>query len=111
MFVKFASEGARDKAIATFNAQRLTNAGKSSFMNPDLPIGRRAPKSFLFGMKRLLVEWGEYQKNSLHVDTDALTLSVDALGQRSPRGSCPEGLCSRLLLEVGVDEYSLAAMG
>jgi hypothetical protein len=74
VFVKFNDHGKREEAIKVYNAKKLTNEGK--FMSPDLPIERRIPVGFLLGFKRLLVEW-KFRKNSVQVDTDALTISID----------------------------------
>ena len=55
---------------------KASSGSSASFMNPDLPIQARVPKSFLFAFKRLLVEW-EFSKGSIYVDTSAQILSVE----------------------------------
>ena len=82
IFVKFEDQDQRDDAIVHFNTKKVTNAGKPSFMSPDLPITERIPRSFLFGLKRLLVDWTDaqgqsYRKGCVQIDADTYTLAVD----------------------------------
>ena len=76
VFLKFDSTEARDRAIVAFNAIKAGLDNAQTFMNPDLPVTIRAPKALLFGLKNLLVEWGN-QKGSIYVDSEALVLSVE----------------------------------
>ena len=50
--------------------------GSKSFMNADQQIQIRAPKSFPFALKRLLIEWG-FARGSIYVDTSLLLLTVE----------------------------------
>ena len=45
-------------------------------MAPDLPVEMRVPRGMLFGLKRLLVDWGSVQ-SSVRVDTDTNEMSVE----------------------------------
>ena len=62
--------------MSTFWQARIACRGKPTWAREDLPIERRVPETFLFALKKQLVEWG-YSKQEVKVDRMALTLSVD----------------------------------
>ena len=92
VFVKFNNAFLRERAMERFNSMNVGLNAKRSFMSPDLPIVERVLRSYLFGLKRMLVEW-EFQKNSVHVDTNLQTLSVEG----------------KLIVKVEVKDHKLIA--
>ena len=73
VFVKFDSVQRRDSAMRQSNVLRTGRGPKTLFMSPDLPVDERVPRSYLFGVKRLLADW---QFKNARVDTSTRTLSV-----------------------------------
>ena len=56
LFLKFTSKDDRDEAIDKFNKHKATAKDDNIWMGPDLPLEQRAVKSFLFGLRKKLVE-------------------------------------------------------
>ena len=75
LFVKFADKRSRDIAVAKFRGAYLQRSGKAVWAKADLPIQQRVPESYLFGLKRVLVEWG-FNRGVVRVDTTAGSLTV-----------------------------------
>ena len=91
LFVKFASVERRTWAIKTFNAMKAEFANKHNFMNPDLPIQQRAPRSFLNSLKKLFINsWG-FAPSSVRWSEKDLTLAVS--GNPVLRASVDTGTC------------------
>ena len=66
-FAKFASSESSAAAISAFRRKRVTCKGKFAWAKFDEPIHVRAPSSFLFGLKKMLVGW-DFPQSSLHVN-------------------------------------------
>ena len=77
LFVKFPSVQKREQAIHSFNLMQAKFADATNFMNPDLPLQARVPRSFLNNLKKLLTsaEWG-FPKSSVRWNEDRMTLEV-----------------------------------
>ena len=76
LFARFPDMKSRDEAVQKFWRARVEYGGKMTWSREDLPIERRVPESFLFGLKKVLLEW-DYTKEEMHVNRDKATLSVD----------------------------------
>ena len=61
----------------------------SQWVKPDLPAVVRAPQIFLFGLKKMLIDWN-FNKGVIKVDTDMNTLVVD--GKRVVQVSVHENM-------------------
>ena len=68
------SETHRDQLIASVNNESKSGAAKT-WANVDRPIDIRTAEAALFGIKRMLVQWG-YNKPAIRVNKDTRTLSV-----------------------------------
>ena len=75
LFVKFADKVSRDTAVMKFRAAYLQRDGKHVWAKADLPIDKRVPEQYLFGLKRVLVNWG-FNKGIVRVDTSSASLAV-----------------------------------
>ena len=58
LFAKFESQHARDSSVTSFRKASLSRNGSRCWASEDTPIEERASKSFLFGIKNLLIDWG-----------------------------------------------------
>ena len=76
LFVEYPSPAARETAMKKFNCKGCQFSDARSWMNPDLPIEVRAPKSFLLNLKKLLVSW-DFSKTSIEFDDVTHVLSVE----------------------------------
>ncbi len=74
VFIKFASAALRDARMGTYNSKKFVSFGKTSYMNPDLPIQDRVPKTLL-NVKKLFVRWG-FNVSSVRFDETSCVLSV-----------------------------------
>ena len=75
LFAKFTSVTDRDNAVTLLRRACCQENGQQVWMKPDLPIEPRTIKSFLFGMKYQLVQWGE-TKAAVWADPEAGTLQI-----------------------------------
>ena len=66
----------RDEEINVIKEAQATVGGKQVWAKPDQPFDVRAVESFLFGMKKQLMEGG-YSNQQLWVDTSDAAVSVD----------------------------------
>ena len=73
VFVKFGSVEKRDVAIKAFTTKQESLPDFKTFIGEDLLVQQRAIKSFLLGLKRLLIEW-ELQNISFEVDSGILSV-------------------------------------
>ena len=74
-FCKFGSEEDRDLIVANIKRLVLKIEDTKIWSNPDLPTDVRAPETFLFDLKKMLVEWG-YTRESVWVDKPKKTISL-----------------------------------
>ena len=68
LFAKFDSKDSRNRSVESFRKASLSRSGSKCWASEDAPIEERASKSFLFGIKNLLIQWG-FGKFELWVDT------------------------------------------
>ena len=75
VFVKFASEADRDTAIGVIRAGRHRHGGNVVWARADQAVEVRVPESFLFGFKKLLVDWG-FGRAEVRVEIETASLKV-----------------------------------
>ena len=75
LFAKFSSLEARDSVVEGFKNISMSKE-HTQWVKPDLPAVVRAPQIFLFGFKKMLIDWN-FNKGVVKVDTDMNTLVVD----------------------------------
>ena len=76
LFMRFASKAQCDTATSLLKNARRLREGKTVWARPELPIEQRVAESFLFGCKKMFLDW-DYNKKVTFVDTDTLSLSID----------------------------------
>ena len=79
LFIKFESETLREDGMRKFNLMKTGLHDAKSYMSADLPVQERVPRSVLFQLKRMLIDWA-FQKGSVYVNTDNGTLEVEGAG-------------------------------
>ena len=75
LFCIFSNESDRDDAVMKMNNADLNFGGQKIWCAPGLPASIRIPKTFLFGLKRILSTW-DFDKRSVYVDKDASKIYV-----------------------------------
>ena len=77
LFAKFPTKTERDTAVTKLRQARVEQAeGQTVWAKADKPLEKRVAATFLFGLKKTLVEkWG-YSKTIVWVDEEKLTLKV-----------------------------------
>ena len=73
VFVRFGSPEAMESAVQTIKEKNMKLKDKFVWSNPDRPAHIRAPNTFLFALKKLLVSWG-FGKRSVYVDPDTSSM-------------------------------------
>eukprot|EP00973_Karenia_brevis_P006607 898000-Karenia_brevis.AAC.1 len=73
IWLKFSSEDARNFVVQSIGKARLFHGDNAIWINKDRAIEERCQCSFLYAVKKLLVQWS-FSKNSLWVDEDGMTL-------------------------------------
>ena len=68
VFIKFRSAASRDQFVSVFGKAQIKHQGNAVWTRPDLPIEKRVPESFLFGLRKVFLEW-KYTKEEIRVDT------------------------------------------
>ena len=68
-FASFASAPDRIKALSAVKSKLVQLGGKVIWANTDLPKENRTVESFLFGLKKQLVEWG-FTRASVRAEVD-----------------------------------------
>ncbi len=79
LFAKFESKKLRDSSVESFRKASFSRSGSRCWASEDSPIEDRARRSFVFGVKKLLTDWG-FGKFETWVDTNdylAFFQSVD----------------------------------
>ena len=75
-FIKFSSDEVRQKFLDIVEGRSKSSPGPAAvWAKPDLPIHIRTQHSVLFGIRRLLSQWG-YSKACINVDTESSTIQV-----------------------------------
>ena len=74
LFAKFANAFDRDLAVSLIRSS-LSREDKGIWANEDLPLPVRVRRSFLFGLKRCLADWG-FPKQELSFDEAATTMTI-----------------------------------
>ena len=102
VFAKFAGPEAATSAVSAISKKRPQCKGQQVWAKHDQPIHVRAPLSFLFGLKKLLVspEW-EFPKLSIRVNDE--TASMEYLGKAILKADVSDG---GLKLSWLCDEWS-----
>ena len=88
VFAKFASQSDRDAVVQQFRTEKFEHAdGVKIWSAPDRPLEIRAQTSFLFSLKKELIEWG-FARASLWVDEENFVLvwNGDLVTQTQIRG-------------------------
>lgn len=75
VFARFSSYAAMAAAADTISSKSLNVKGHKVWSKPERPIHVRAPISFLFRLKTLMVSWG-YTRKSVYVDEDLGTMKI-----------------------------------
>ena len=75
LFAKFSTTKERDDVVQGFKTISMDRE-QSQWVKPDLPASIRAPQSFLFGMKRMLVDWSFEKSSIVRVEPDTNILSI-----------------------------------
>ena len=75
VFVKFKTVDARNDAVIAIQRARLKHSGVPVWAKHDLPMEQRVPEAFLFGLKKVMLEWN-YTKEELYVKKEDQTLEV-----------------------------------
>ena len=73
-FGKYSSAVERDAAVEAVRKASLEYGGQKVWAKPEQPLETRALQSVLFGVKKMLVDWG-FDKKSLWADTSDMSLS------------------------------------
>ena len=74
-FAKFDSESSRDTVLTHFRAANVQHgACQRVWYAPDKPFEHRVKSSFLFAIRKQLLEWG-FEKRCLWVDTDKFEIT------------------------------------
>ena len=74
-FAKFDSESSRDTVLTQFRAANVQHgACQRVWYAPDKPFEHRVKSSFLFAIRKQLLEWG-FEKRCLWVDTDKFEIT------------------------------------
>ena len=76
MFCSFASETDRDEALEKLKSAALSHHGENIWANASSPLNIRVPRSFLLGMRYLLIKWG-FDKTLIRVDDVNMILFID----------------------------------
>ena len=74
LFAKFPSMAARDSLVESFKRVSISK-DFPQWVKPDLPVFVRAPHSFLFSLKRILVDWN-FNKSIVRIDTETNAMKV-----------------------------------
>ena len=64
-----------ESMVETMKAQSPKLKDHTVWCKPDLPVHVRAPISFLFGLKKLLVSW-EFNEKAIYVDESSSTMEI-----------------------------------
>ena len=75
-FARFPDGASMNQAVEYISSQRIKYKGKPAWSGQDRPLQERVPRGFLFGMKRMLVEWG-FNKKAINVIDASNTLAVE----------------------------------
>ena len=70
LYAKYETKAMRDTSVERLRRASLTRNGSRVWATEHKPYDQRVPQSFLFGLKRLMVEWGDSPK-AVWVNTDA----------------------------------------
>ena len=73
---KFSGPDAATTAITAMMKKRPLCKGKTTWCKHDQPILKRAPLSFLFGLKKELVNW-DVPKACTYIDEESATMQVE----------------------------------
>ena len=74
-FARFSSPDAMAETVSAINSNGIQVKDQPTWSKPERPINERAPISFLFRLKTLMVKWG-YAKKSIYVDEDLGTMDI-----------------------------------
>ena len=72
----FGNPAATDDAIAAISAKRLKVKDDNVWCKKHAPAGVRLPKSFLFALKKQLVDW-QFNKSAIYVNELTSTMEVE----------------------------------
>ena len=75
VFGKIKSVEARNAAVIAIQRARIQYLGTAIWAKEDLPIEKRIPESFLFGLKKVMLGW-KYTTEEVYVDKTDHILSV-----------------------------------
>ena len=76
LWLRFDSQSSRDHCVEVLGKAKLSLASSNIWIAADSPISMRVERKFLFGLKKLLVEWG-WQSFEIRVDLDNCKLTID----------------------------------
>ena len=68
--MKFGSTIDRDLVVKKLRALKLKQNGADIWVKPDLPLQIRVRQALLFGIKKMILDWGDYERGSIWADTD-----------------------------------------
>ena len=76
MFLKFKAETECEAAIRTLREARLKFGAQEVWAKLEMPLPMRTLNSLLFATKRMMINWGVYDKRAIWVDKDEQVLKV-----------------------------------
>ena len=77
LFCKFPNPQAATTAIETFNSKAIKFKDQPVWCKHDLPLEPRTCRSFLLGLRRLLIKWECFAKKQIKVDDDSTPMSLE----------------------------------
>ena len=77
IFAKFQSKEVRDSVVDFLGKVEMQSSGVRIWVQEDLPLPERVEMGILFGLKKLLVSWGEVAKSDCWVNKESRTLEVE----------------------------------
>eukprot|EP00959_Pyramimonas_sp_CCMP1952_P061921 1293781-Pyramimonas_sp.AAC.1 len=75
LFTKFGTVDARDKLVNAFGRSQIKHNNNVAWTRADQPIDKGVPESFLFGLRKLFLDWG-HSKGEVRVDTTECKLTI-----------------------------------
>eukprot|EP00973_Karenia_brevis_P002607 355575-Karenia_brevis.AAC.1 len=76
LFIVFDGEVSRNKAIQGLREAKISRGNGNVWAKADQPLIQRTCESFLFGLRKQLIEW-QFDKRALSVDVDTKMIKYD----------------------------------